>query len=255
MKTHQKIGMIAAGILAACGIGMCTAAAIVGVNSGELKEDLKRLLKIGAGTEGHVAEHVSDGSLETFSGIQRLHINLDQAGLQVVRGASDKVQLGIQGNQKGIHCTQDGDTLRIREDEKSKIAFFHWNDHTSEICLEIPENVKLKKTEIDIGTGECYIEELDTEELNLDCGIGDVHFSGIIRGDADIDCGIGSLYMSLAQQEEDFNYDLNCGVGTAVIGGMEFDGLGTDKKIDNNAKQKMYVDCGVGDVEINFEEE
>lgn len=251
MKTYHKIGLITAGIFAAAGIGLCTAALIIGINSGELSADLKKLMdrKRGSKTETRTEEEVS------FEDVSRLDIELGYADMEILEGESDKLRVVLTGSAQDIECRQNGETLMISDNREGLFSFLPIEENDVSIRMEIPKNAKFQETDIEVGTGELHAEFLDTGELSLDCGVGEIAFGGIIRKDADIDCGVGSISMNLAQSEKDFNYDIDCGVGDVRIGSQKFDGIGTERSIDNDAAWNMELDCGVGDIKITFEKE
>lgn len=261
MKAHHKAALAAAGVFGAIGIGLCTAAMVIGISSGDLYADINRLKnRVEDAGENLQEKEVSrgqkteNGMMQSFPDVSSLKIDLNYAGMEIVTGTGSEVQVTIPEEADGkVKCRQKGETLEISDKRKGLLSLFYSDENSAVIYLVIPKNMKFEKTEIDVGTGELTIESLDTEELVMDCGVGEIDFAGSITGNADIDCGVGTICMNLAQSEKDFNYEIDCGVGSASIGGMDFlDGMGAERSVDNNADQMMTVDCGVGDIEINF---
>ena len=62
------------------------------------------------------------------------------------------------------------------------------------------------------------------------------------------------MQLTLLGKEKDYDFDLECGLGSIKIGVDEFEGAGVDRRIDNDAKREVSVECGIGSVEILFEE-
>ena len=53
--------------------------------------------------------------------------------------------------------------------------------------------------------------------------------------------------------QEDYNYDLECGVGNLDVGSDSYSGLGREKSISNTgADRKVDLECGMGNVSVNF---
>lgn len=263
MRGHHKAALIAAGIFGACGIGLCTAAMVIGINSGELQADLQglknRVKDAGEDFSDDLssdAKQTADGVVQSFDDVSFLDIELNYAGMEIHKGTGQEIRVTIPKEADGkVRCRQKGDTLEISDNRKGLLSFLNSKDDSAQIYLTIPENMKFQATEIEVGTGELKIVYLDTEELVMNCGVGEIDFDGSVTGNADIDCGVGSISMKLAQNEKDFNYDIDCGVGSASIGEMDFlDGMGAERSVDNGAKQMMSVECGVGDIKIHFSE-
>ena len=59
--------------------------------------------------------------------------------------------------------------------------------------------------------------------------------------------------MKLYGEEEDFNYDIDCGIGSIDIGEKRYDSLGAEAKTDHGAEKKVKIDSGIGSVKVWFE--
>lgn len=115
-------------------------------------------------------------------------------------------------------------------------------------CLEAKE-----KFTIDVGAGRLEVSDIKADKLDIDCGIGEVEVAGSVSGKAKADCGVGRIAMELAGNEEDYDYEISCGLGSVKINGKEYSSLSTDKEIDNNAGSKIELDCGVGEIDVIVE--
>ena len=53
--------------------------------------------------------------------------------------------------------------------------------------------------------------------------------------------------------QEDYNYDLECGVGNLDVGSDSYSGLGRENHISNTgADRKLELECGMGNVSVSF---
>lgn len=236
----RKAGLIIAAVFALGGIILCTAAVFAGVRLDDLR--------------WHTAGTAEQSEYE-FKDIESLDIELDVTDMQIVTGNGDKIKVMLSDDNGNVRCHLDGKTLEITDSGRNGIFWLPWVGRGSmDILLEIPEGFRFEETELNVGAGDVQIENLDTKNLEIECGVGSIDLSGIIRGNADLDCGVGEIRMSLAQKEQDFDYNIDCGVGEISVGSMDFDGLGAERKVNNGASQKINVDCGVGSINITFEE-
>lgn len=106
---------------------------------------------------------------------------------------------------------------------------------------------------IDVGAGRLEVSDIKADKLDIDCGVGGVELTGTVSGKATADCGVGRIAMELAGNEEDYDYEISCGLGSVKINGKEYSSLSTDKEIDNNAGSKIELDCGVGEIDVIVE--
>jgi DUF4097 and DUF4098 domain-containing protein YvlB len=161
------------------------------------------------------------------------------------------------------------------------------NNLNSKIILYLPADLKLKETEIDTGAGKVTIEGLSTKELfisagagnvdgrniqadkvvldggvgsvsfkdiyfedmDLDCGVGNVWIEGKVIGDSTIDCGVGNVDLNLIGRPEDYDFDIEAGVGRVRLNGER---ISKEYRKNNEAASSIEIDGGVGNVEINF---
>ena len=65
---------------------------------------------------------------------------------------------------------------------------------------------------------------------------------------------MGRIELTAAGKEQDYNYELEVGMGSVTVGAGEFGGMAVEKTIDNSAVKKMDIECGMGSVEIGFED-
>ena len=50
-------------------------------------------------------------------------------------------------------------------------------------------------------------------------------------------------------------YDLNCDIGSIVCGEREFTEIGSEYQIENQSDKTMSIECGVGEVNVQFQAE
>lgn len=254
MKKIHKAGIIAAGIFAVAGAGLCAAAVLAGVDIQELREDGEQL-------SGIIREEAASDSAngqekeQIFSNITKIDAELDYASMEIVGSEDENIRVVLSDGAKRIQCRQDGDTLEISDDDANLFsAIFSNKNENVKIRVEIPEKMLMRKTELQVGAGEIRVENLNTDELDIDCDAGSIEFCGTILHAADVECNVGEINMSLMQEEREFNYQVECNVGSISIGSNTMEGIATERTIDNGAGKQMDVECNVGEIHISFTE-
>ncbi len=107
----------------------------------------------------------------------------------------------------------------------------------------------------DVGAGEIDLPAVEAAKVILNADVGEIDASRITADEIYVDCSIGSIDAMVSGREQDYNYEISCGVGEVTIGDNDYASLGTSKKIDNSGSKRMEVDCNIGEVDISFIEE
>lgn len=212
------------------------------------------------------------------SEISSLDIELEAASLTIKRGDA----LTVFTNKSRVNVTQNSDVLQIEESSS-------FNKDECVVTLTIPE-LKLEEAdidtgagilnvrdlcvnilEIDLGAGESYFDNVSVSEsadinggagnieisncsfasLDFDIGMGNVEISAYLLGNSDIDCGVGALDMTLLGKPEDYSIDVNKGIGDFRIGESSV----PDGSIVGSGDNRIKIDSGIGDVNVEFEEQ
>ena len=100
------------------------------------------------------------------------------------------------------------------------------------------DQIRTKNLEVNAGAGEVNILEFQAEEAEFVCGAGSVTASGDAGKKLEADCGVGELLLNLKGVKEDYNYDLECGIGEIRCADESYSGFGKDYTIDNHAAKK-----------------
>lgn len=232
-----------------------------------------------------VEEHVS------IDGIRNLNLILG-AGSLVVRekNSSDGIiDIYVQGRGGCDYRTKDDtfyiegfkgiNTIGSNMDENVITLVFPSGSVFEEVDMEVGAGVMeishLRTREMDavIGAGGLYLQQAETGDLAVEVGAGKVEaddmvsgdisltvsmgeciYEGTASGDIDVECDMGSVGLTLKERERDFNYEIECGMGSVQIGGTGFTGLGSQKRVDNGVGREIDVECSMGNIMVSFEE-
>ena len=195
----------------------------------------------------------------------KLDIELKYDELILEEGDSFCVRV-YDDSGKNVTVKESSDTLKVRSTKKLS--------KTRKVHISYPEDVKLQELEIEMGAGTVYLNrDIETEKLSvemgagefesknpvtareadLEIGTGSMTFADLSAGKADGECGLGELNLTLTGKQEDYNYDLECGVGNLDVGSDSYSGLGREKTIFNKgADRKLDLECGMGNISVDF---
>ena len=291
MKKFTKGMLIAAGIFAAAGIGLTAAGGVMGASMSELTgvNSLKRILWMTEWDDDHDDyDDIDDDDYVDHDGMEysaevgnesstdgtvyqlkyqptKLDIELKYDELILEEGDSFCVRV-YDDSGKNVTVKESSDTLKVRSTKKLS--------KTRKVCISYPEDVKLQELEIEMGAGTVYLNrDIETEKLSVEMGAGEFDSKNPVTAkEADLEigtgsmtfadlsakkisgeCGLGELDLTMTGTQEDYNYDLECGVGNLDVGSDSYSGLGREKSISNTgADRKLDLECGMGNVSVDF---
>jgi len=218
---------------------------------------------------------------------ENLDFDLTAGSFEIVEGDSDKI---IVRSAKKIDMAQSGKTLTVVTDKGVKVHSFGIANKGHHVEITLPKDKKFHNIELEVGAGQLEADSLVAEDikmhigagsiivdtltceegeivvgageaiinegvcgkLDLEVGLGDLQYDGSLSGDLDAECGMGNMDISLDGKEEDFNYQIEVGMGSITVENNSYGGMAQSKEIDNGADAKMDLDCGMGSINIEF---
>lgn len=115
------------------------------------------------------------------------------------------------------------------------------------------QTLQAQEVSLEVGAGNMEFSGIYAEHLELDCGAGNMDFANVTSGNTELECGMGRVAMELTGQENNYDYEVDCGIGEISIGDSTYSGLAQSKIIKNNGEYLLDIDCGIGEVVISFE--
>ena len=92
-------------------------------------------------------------------------------------------------------------------------------------------------------------ERLGIPKVELDLGMGDVSITCLDARELDVDLGNGSLWALLPGSRAGYFWDVECPGGSCNLG------AGHRKGSHHQAARQLHLECGLGDIQIEFEED
>ena len=182
-----------------------------------------------------------------FCSTRKLDIDVDKCILRVYEKEDiSQIEVNVNDKYNATQCYMDKDTLKIKREQK------HRRGEDIRIEVLVPTDYEFDKISVDIGAAECQFSQIHTNKLDIDTGVGAVTFTGTVAGDVELETGVGDVTLNLANPEQDYNYRIECGVGTIRVGGSSYTMLSHETHINNNAPYNMELECGVGSITVNF---
>jgi DUF4097 and DUF4098 domain-containing protein YvlB len=112
-------------------------------------------------------------------------------------------------------------------------------------------NLRANKVKLEGGVGQVSLEQVKFNDANINCGVGNLYIQGELTGDSKCDCGVGEVRLELVGDVNDYDLDLDSGIGTVRVNGSR---IREDNERNPSAANSIEIDGGIGNVIINFEQ-
>lgn len=210
-------------------------------------------------------------SLENTQSIKKLELDVSYGEVRIYTGEEFDVVID-NGYLDYFECDINGDTLRVEYDTEDHS--FRWSrNHPPTINITIPRDFIFEKADLSLGAGVLYsawiyadtisvevgagsvtIDSLLARNASVQCGVGEARIAADISNYCSLDCATGEIDVRLAGSSKDWDFNADIGVGQVQINGSDFSGWGSRSNHNTGAEKKIDVQCGVGSIILNFEE-
>lgn len=127
------------------------------------------------------------------------------------------------------------------------------------------KNLSGGKIDIQIGVGELEADKITaSESCTIESGTGNITLVQYDGARLDLNCGIGDISVTAAGKQTYYDYELECTAGEILMNPHvhesehhheEEEDPGCHINIDNKAGRSIHMQCGLGNIELNFTEE
>ena len=248
MKKFTKIALILAVVLFSVGLVSVISSFAMGltwdslgdmVNKGKLSFDLDDIIE-------------DNGFTAVQEDFHSLDIEFGYGTLEIKYGDVEKLQIE-QKNVDKYRCYVEEGSLHIEGNLKTKVGIAN---HDGEITIVIPKNIVFQEVDLEVGAGKADVANLKANQVDIELGAGEMKVTGLDTKKFDAKTGAGKLYAELVGKQNDYSYELECGIGQLKIGDSSYSGLGTEQNITNPGAERFAdIECGVGEIKIQFKEQ
>lgn len=121
--------------------------------------------------------------------------------------------------------------------------------------MEIETMKARKNIEVSVGAGNFEAYEVQAEEMKIACDAGRAYTEDVkVNKNVTLTCDAGYVYLDMEENQESYNYELECSMGSISLGDESHSGLDFTKNIDNHVDRTMKAECNIGAIEIEFDD-
>lgn len=215
-------------------------------------------------------EYAAQSSVDADE-VRKLDIDVDAAEvLFMTDSETDQIRVQYDGEYETFVTETRGDTLKIKEGDGAIFSVLGWNDSRT-MVITIPEGFVFDEVtmnmdagsiegnglkvsgqlKVEVDAGSIELHEAAMGELEVDADAGSVAlYDSVLSGDAKITADAGSAELYLECEETDFNYQMECDMGSITINENEWSGIGEELEVNNKAEHTIHMECSMGSIEI-----
>lgn len=246
---------------------------LVHLNEVELRDEYEVITG-----EGNRIAVASD---ETISGME---LEVEGACVSIVRSDTDELRIGYENARELQFFVEDGKLCVM---QRNDILFLN---EVVELTIYVPERLELdtvslamgggkieadllaaRNVDITLGAGELILREATADVANIEIGAGSAEirsgqfgdlyvevgmgsfdYTGSVRGSITAECSMGSIDFLLDGDQMDYNYDIDCAMGSIEVDHREYAGIAAEKHIDNDAAWNCSLECAMGGITLRF---
>lgn len=104
-----------------------------------------------------------------------------------------------------------------------------------------------------VGAGQMELQALQTQRLTAKVGMGELAAAGEVLQSGSVECSMGNLELELAGSEREYNYSVDCVMGSIDLAEESFSGFSNKKTIENGALKQLAVKCVMGNITVRFQ--
>lgn len=285
MKRFTKWCLILAGVCGAVGFIMILCAGMLGASLGDMVRNGEfTVFKSTSGwqvgwqnvygdasrSDGTYTENAAQTVIDVDK-VRKLEIDVDGAEVIFMTDyETNQICIQNSGEYETFVAEVRGDTLKIKEGDEAVLSVLGWSDNrTMEISIpegfvfdEVTMNMDAGSIEgdglnvsgrlkIEVDAGSIELSQVAMGELDVEADAGSVTlYDSVLTGNAKIAADIGSAALYLDCEENDFNYQMECDMGSVRINENEWSGIDKKLEVNNKAKHTIRMECDMGNIEV-----
>ena len=289
IKKFTKIMLKVAGIIAILGAVCMVIAFAMGLTTDgfmKMLRDGRFAIKIKDGFQIEYTDEDSNGSIGLITGDENgdasegwtfypseefhsIDLEFGAGVLDIHYGEVDQVEI-YHENIKQFNAEVKNGVLKINTghdvyiddaDNRQLVIVLPTDTQLNEVDLDIAaalanvDNIHANEINVTIGAGQANITNAVTNVIEIEVGAGMAMVSDLNANTIEAKCGMGQMNIDVIGSQDDYNYDVDCGMGNVVVGNHSYGGVGTQHHGDNHhASKHIDVECGMGEVIVKFME-
>ena len=195
------------------------------------------------------------------NGINRLEVEAQNANIAIF-AVEDTQEISYSSNREKEIARVRENTLII-EDASLKgpleleiylpVGVMREIDIEAANGVVMADKIVADNVNIDIDNASVNIQQLVVNnKAELQINAGEMNIGYYEGSNLDLECAVGAIMVVCEGNKNDYNYNLECGVGEIILDNETYSGLGQEKQVQNGGTKLIEAECAMGQIQIEF---
>lgn len=176
-----------------------------------------------------------------------IDLNLSFCSVTIKEGGDYRIEVRTDPDFAEPELSVTDGVLVLRDGQGGDVSATD-DDNATEVVITMPEGTSLERADLNVSLGLLDIRSLRAADLVLTFDMGEVKARGLIFDNARFDLEICSARIELAGAPEEYDYDIDGGLGSLELDGKDVG----DASRDTGAKRYFALSLNLADAEISF---
>jgi len=132
----------------------------------------------------------------------------------------------------------------------SEMEYIHTNVSGGKMDIQ---NVNADEGEFNVDAGKLDVNGLRAKTVKGNVSAGSAKITGDIKKEGYFYCGAGKLDLTLRGSKEEYDWDVNVGMGAISLGGEKFNDNASTSFEGQGKCPEISLDCELGKISVGFE--
>ncbi|MDD3367274.1 MAG: DUF4097 family beta strand repeat-containing protein [Lachnospiraceae bacterium] len=237
---------------------------------------------LGSFNENHLSLEIRDNDYPIMEGnvekreigngseLEELNVELDAGLLNIEPTEGNSVYVSSR-NAANFQCYIEDNTLYFAGFENDPGDFVNFDSNMA-VTIYLPENLQLNQVllrvdageldmngvqaanlEADMDAGALKMKEMQVGNAIMDLDMGEMIYEGEVTGNLTGSVDMGDLKCQLAGSEQDYDYTIDCDMGSVTVGGNSYSGFSTTQESQSGMDRQIDLECSMGNITVRFD--
>lgn len=151
----------------------------------------------------------------------------------------------VETNNKDIKYSYEDGKVLIKQNNVNK--WYLNKNNNSKLIFYIPNEISLKKINLNNNVGDVEIDFEKISNLNIDLDVGDIFVKSMLGGKNIIKSNIGDINLELLLKQEDYKFEFDKDIGEVKLNNNKI----KRDTITGDRNNNLKIKTNIGDIKIN----
>ena len=198
---------------------------------------------------------------KTAGNLDRLEVEVENAKITIY--ALEDTEEIVYDSNRDIAERKEGSTLKLedhsRQKEELELKIYLPVNGLKEIEIEAlaceltADNIISDIVKLEIANAVVRVDKLTVaQQAQMEISNGEMTIGYFEGNSLEAECEQGIIKVACEGDSKDYNYELECGLGSITVGGENYSGMGEEIRVNNGSRKHISADCSMGEIILEF---